>query len=156
MIFGLLLLPFELYLWAALCSVVLGAVFSKRDFPHWRAMVYRYNSDKRVGGEKENTKFTEPFQQDAGWSGSHLLPTSIPGRWLNDCCTSREWWASEWPADCRGWAVTSPAWVTLLVGHTSAEWRLGSSGANKGCAEGKDKLERYSRALHAPMSGSHS
>lgn len=119
-------------------------------------MVYRYNSDKRVGGEKENTKFTEPFQQDAGWSGSHLLPTSIPGRWLNDCCTSREWWASEWPADCRGWAVTSPAWVTLLVGHTSAGWRLGSSGANKGCAEGKDKLERYSRALHAPMSGSHS
>lgn len=49
-------LPFESYLWAALCSFVLGSVFSRRNFPHWGVMVYRYKSDKRVGREKTNTK----------------------------------------------------------------------------------------------------
>lgn len=62
-----LALPFESYLWAALCSVVLGSVFSRRDFPHWGVMVYRYKPDKRVGGEKTNTK---------------VYPAISAGRWL--------------------------------------------------------------------------
>lgn len=41
---------------STLCSVVLGSVFSRRDFPHRGVMVYRYKPDKRLEREKTNTK----------------------------------------------------------------------------------------------------
>lgn len=65
-------LPFKSYLWAALCSVALGSVFSRRDFPHWGVMVYRYKPDKRVGREKTNTKVYPAI------SAGHWLVWKLP------------------------------------------------------------------------------
>lgn len=62
---------------STLCSVMLGSVFSRRDFPHWGVMVYRYKPDKRVEREKTNTK----VYPATGWrlSASHISHKKVSG-----------------------------------------------------------------------------
>lgn len=118
---------------STLCSVVLGSVFSRRDFPHWGVMVYRYKPDKSI--EREI-----PSHWLEAVCSPHL---SQEGEW-SDCLTSRvSKECSHGQIGCGRWAVTFPAWVMPSVDHASAGWWQGSSGASKGCAERKDKLEHY-------------